>query len=191
VIYVSFGSWAGLQSKQLIQIASALMQYPLIWSLKSKLQVYISSSLIDRQQYLLLDWAQQRFILSHPAISLFISHGGWNSLLESMSVGKPTLVWPLFGDQMINGHRLEHELGMGRCILNTDLTNRQRIVSSDELERYLKEMFDQETKYIRKARQVQQMILRARENSSRLCFEEIIKTVENQMVAHMEKHNEL
>ncbi len=191
MIYVSFGSWAGLQSKQLIQIASALMQYPLIWSLKSKLQVYISSSLIDRQQYLLLDWAQQRFILSHPAISLFISHGGWNSLLESMSVGKPTLVWPLFGDQMINGHRLEHELGMGRCILNTDLTNRQRIVSSDELERYLKEMFDQETKYIRKARQVQQMILRARENSSRLCFEEIIKTVENQMVAHMEKHNEL
>jgi len=191
VIYIAFGSWASLQLEQLIQIVSALRPYPFIWSLKSKLHLFISSSGIDYQRHLLLDWTPQRFILSHPAVRLFISHGGWNSLLESMSAGKPTLVWPLFGDQMINGHRLEHELGMGRCILNTDLTNRQRIVSSDELERYLKEMFDQETKYIRKARQVQQMILRARENSSRLCFEEIIKTVENQMVAHMEKHNEL
>jgi UDP:flavonoid glycosyltransferase YjiC (YdhE family) len=191
VIYVSFGSWASLQFEQLIQITSALKRYPFIWSLKSKLQLFISSLGIDYQRHLVLDWVPQQFILSHPAIRLFISHGGWNSLLESMSAGKPTLVWPLFGDQMINGHRLEHELGMGRCIQNTDLTNGQRIVSSDELARYLKEMFDQETEYVRKAQQVQQMILRAKENSSRLYFEEIIKTVDNQMAAHMKKHNEL
>jgi hypothetical protein len=191
VIYVSFGSWARLQSKQLVQIARALKRYPFIWSLKPKLRAYISSSWIDNQRHLFLDWAPQRFILSHPAIRLFISHGGWNSLLESMSVGKPTLVWPLFGDQMMNGDRLEHELGMGRCMQNTDLINHQRIVPSDELARYLKEMFSQETEYVRKGRHVQQMILRAKENSSRLDFEEIIKAVDNQMVAHMEKHNEL
>jgi hypothetical protein len=52
-------------------------------------------------------------------------------------------------------------------------------------------MFDQETEYVRKAQQVQTMIFRARENSSRLYFEEIIKTIDNQMAAHMGKHNEL
>ena len=191
MIYVSFGSWACLDSNQLVQIFHTLKRYPFIWSLKEKLQEPISPLWIDRQQHLFLDWSPQRFILSHPAIRLFISHGGWNSLLEGMSFGRPTLVWPLFGDQIMNGYRLEHELGMGRCIQNTDVTSSQRIVSSDELAQYLKEMFDQETTYVRKARQVQQLILRAKENSSRLSFEEIIKTVDNQVTAHMAKHKEL
>jgi UDP:flavonoid glycosyltransferase YjiC (YdhE family) len=167
------------------------MPYSFVWSLKVNLQVFISPLGIDNQQHLLLDWAPQRFILSHPAIRLFISHGGWNSLLESMSAGKPVLVWPFFADQTMNGYRLEHELGMGRCILNTDLTNGQRIVSSDELARYLKEMFDQEKEYIRKAQQVKKMIFHAKENSSRLYFEEIIKTIDNQLAARRKKHNEL
>jgi UDP:flavonoid glycosyltransferase YjiC (YdhE family) len=191
VIYVSFGSWATLESKQLIEIARALNKYPFIWSLKSKFQEYIPSWLIDKNRHLLVDWSPQRFILSHPVIRLFISHGGWNSLLESMSVGKPTLVWPLFGDQIINGHRLEHEFGMGRYIKSTDLANHLRIVSTDEVSRYLKQMFHQQIEYVRNARQIQQIIIHARENSSRLCFEEIIKTVQNEKVAHMKQHNEL
>lgn len=191
MIYVAFGSWTSLQIKQLTAIAHALMPYSFVWSLKVNLQVLISPLGIDNQQHLLLNWAPQRFILSHPAIRLFISHGGWNSLLESMSAGKPVLVWPFFADQTMNGYRLEHELGMGRCIQNTDLTNGQRIVSSDEVARYLKEMFDQEKEYIRKAQQVKKMIFRAKENSSRLYFEEIIKTIDNQLAAHRKKHSEL
>jgi UDP:flavonoid glycosyltransferase YjiC (YdhE family) len=191
VIYVSFGSWATLESKQVVEIARALNKYPFIWSLKAKFQEYIPSSLIDNDRHLLVDWSPQRFILSHPGIRLFLSHGGWNSLLESMSLGKPTLVWPLFGDQIINGHRLEHEFGMGRCIKSTDIANHLRIVSSDEIARYLKQMFHQQIEYVRKARQIQEIIVHARENSSRLYFEEIIKTVHNEKVAHMKRHNEL
>ncbi len=190
MIYVAFGSWARLQAKQLLQISRALMPYPFIWSLQAKWQAFVSVSGIDNQRHLLLDWTPQRFILSHPAVRLFISHGGWNSVIESMLVGKPSLVWPLFSDQLSNGYRLEHEFGLGKCIRDTNLTNSERIVSSDELAGYLREMFDRETKYIRKARQIQQMILRAGENSSRLFFEEIIKTVVNQMAIRTKKHTE-
>ena len=191
VIYVAFGSWTCLQSKQIIQIASALTRYPFIWSLKTKFQLHIPSSWINKEQHLLLDWAPQRFILSHPAVRLFISHGGWNSLLESMLMGKPILVWPLFGDQIINGHRVEHELNIGRCMTDTELTNSPRVVSSDEIVRYLQDIFDKETKYAQNARLIQQIILRARDNSSRSYFEEVIKVVDKQDVTYMEKHNEL
>ncbi|UJR11563.1 hypothetical protein I4U23_015743 [Adineta vaga] len=192
VIYISFGSWAYLQPKQLKEIIRALKQYPFIWSLKSNLQASISSSSsIDKEKHLLLRWAPQRLILSHPAIRLFISHGGWNSLLEGMLAGKPTLIWPLFGDQIINGQRLEYELGMGRCLQSTDLSNGQRLVSSDELGRYVKEMFDHEKDYVEKARKVQKMMIRARENKSRVDFEKIINIVDNQLVSQTNRRTEL
>lgn len=191
MIYVAFGSWVSFEAEQLIQIANALMPYSFIWSLKATSQVFISNLGMDNQQHLLLDWAPQRFILSHPAIRLFISHGGWNSLLEGMLVGKPILVWPFFADQTMNGYRLEYEFGMGQCMKNTDLSNERRIISRDELTRYLKGMFGQEMQYFRNARQVQKIISHARENSSRHYFDEIIKTVDNQIGAHRKRHNEL
>ena len=191
MIYVSFGSWAYLQPKQLEAIVHALKRYPFIWSLKANLQASISPSWIDQKRHLLVRWAPQRLILSHPAVRLFISHGGWNSLLEGMVAGKPTLVWPIFGDQIINGQRLEQELGMGQCLQYTDLSNGQRLVSSDELGRHVKGMFAREAEYVQKAREVQQMMRRARANSSRVDFEKIIKMVDDQVTAQPRQHREL
>lgn len=108
-----------------------------------------------------------------------------------MLVGKPTLVWPFFADQTMNGYRLEYELGMGKCMGNTDLTNERKIISTDEIKQYLNGMFDEEEKYVRNSRQARKLVLRASKNSSRLYFEEIIKTVNSQVWARKKKHNEL
>ncbi|CAF1347196.1 unnamed protein product [Adineta ricciae] len=191
VIYISFGSWAYLQAKQLREIIRALKVYPIIWSLKPNLQGSISSSWINEDKHLLLPWVPQRLVLTHPAIRLFISHGGWNSLLEGMFAGRPTLIWPLFGDQIINGQRLDHELGMGRCLQATDYANGQRLVTSDELRRHVDDIFDQETDYIRKARKVQMMMFNARENSSRIDLEKIIRIAHNQVLSQTNWHVEL
>ncbi|UJR12200.1 hypothetical protein I4U23_016377 [Adineta vaga] len=145
VIYVAFGSWVSLEHKQLIEITNALKPYPFIWSLKNKSQAFILPLGIDTKQHLLLDWVPQRFILSHPAIRLFISHGGWNSLLESMLTAKPTLVWPFFADQTLNGYRLEYEFGMGRYILNTDLASGRKIVT--KIRAQLKEKIQVQQEY--------------------------------------------
>lgn len=108
-----------------------------------------------------------------------------------MLAGKPTLVWPIFGDQIINGERLEQELGMGRCLQYTDLSNGQRLVSSEELDRHVRDMFEQEDVYADKAKEVQRMMQRARENSSRVDLQKIRVMVEDQVTRKTNSRNEL
>lgn len=38
-------------------------------------------------------------ILAHPNVKLFITHGGWGSLCESISSAVPLVGMPVFGDQ--------------------------------------------------------------------------------------------
>uniref|UniRef100_A0AC35ES08 Glucuronosyltransferase n=1 Tax=Panagrolaimus sp. PS1159 TaxID=55785 RepID=A0AC35ES08_9BILA len=50
----------------------------------------------------LVIWAPQPAILAHPKCKLFITHGGYNSLLESVNNAIPLLLMPIFGDQWRN-----------------------------------------------------------------------------------------
>ncbi|KAL0570334.1 hypothetical protein V5O48_011631 [Marasmius crinis-equi] len=47
-------------------------------------------------------WAPQDAILQHPATGWFLSHGGWNSLQESLRYRIPMIFWPVSGDQPLN-----------------------------------------------------------------------------------------
>ena len=191
VIYLAFGTLTSIASEQLIQIADAVAPYPVIWSLKTNFHTCLPSSFINDQKHLLLDWAPQRLILSHPAVRFFLSHGGWNSLLECMSAGKPVLVWPLFADQMINGQRMEQELGIGQCMKNTNFVDRQPTVSSDEITGYLKKMLDRRMEYAQNARKIQEIFMHAKENDSRRCFEDIVNIIGRRVTVRMEKHIEV
>lgn len=50
-----------------------------------------------------------------PKVDLVITHGGNNTVLESLYFGKPMIVTPLFGDQHNNGQRVT-EVGFGAKI---------------------------------------------------------------------------
>ncbi|GJN32390.1 hypothetical protein PR202_gb20897 [Eleusine coracana subsp. coracana] len=44
-------------------------------------------------------WAPQQEILANPAVGGFVTHGGWNSVLESLWHGVPMIPWPLGAEQ--------------------------------------------------------------------------------------------
>ncbi|KAL3646960.1 hypothetical protein CASFOL_009132 [Castilleja foliolosa] len=61
-------------------------------------------------------WAPQAKILGHENTGGFVSHCGWNSVLESMSLGVPIIALPMHLDQPINS-RLVGNVGVGLEVL--------------------------------------------------------------------------
>ncbi|PUZ55211.1 hypothetical protein GQ55_5G194100 [Panicum hallii var. hallii] len=52
-------------------------------------------------------WAPQRDVLAHAAVGGFVTHCGWNSVLEAVMAGVPMLAWPLYAEQRMNRVFLE------------------------------------------------------------------------------------
>nr|DAD31562.1 TPA_asm: hypothetical protein HUJ06_010413 [Nelumbo nucifera] len=57
-------------------------------------------------------WAPQVLILRHRAVGLYLTHCGWNSVLEALVAGVPMLVWPIGADQFPNAKLLVDQMGM-------------------------------------------------------------------------------
>ncbi|XP_050111924.1 UDP-glycosyltransferase 92A1-like isoform X2 [Malus sylvestris] len=57
-------------------------------------------------------WAPQVEILSHKATSAFLSHCGWNSVIESLVHGVPLLGWPMASEQFFNVKYLVEQVGV-------------------------------------------------------------------------------
>eukprot|EP01018_Ginkgo_biloba_P003245 Gb_04176 [translate_table: standard] len=61
---------------------------------------------------LIRGWAPQLMILSHPLTVGFLSHCGWNSVLESISHIVPIIGLPISTKQFCNSKLLEEEVGV-------------------------------------------------------------------------------
>ena len=133
VIYVSFGSVAFMDMKELAEIAWGLAnsQQPFLWVVRpgsirgSELIEVLPKGFketIGERGYI-VKWAPQKEVLAHDAVGGFFSHCGWNSTLESICGGIPMICRPCFSDQRVNaryisqvwmvGLELENELQRG------------------------------------------------------------------------------
>lgn len=110
VIYVAFGSTAVFDPEQFKELAMGLelSNRPFLWVVRSdsthtENEAY-PEGFHDRvaTQGLIVAWAPQQRVLSHPSIACFVSHCGWNSTMEGVSNGVPFLCWPYFADQFFN-----------------------------------------------------------------------------------------
>ncbi|GMN71451.1 hypothetical protein TIFTF001_051836 [Ficus carica] len=57
-------------------------------------------------------WAPQVMIMSHRAVGGFVSHCGWNSVLEAAVAGVRILAWPMEADQHVNARLLVEDMGV-------------------------------------------------------------------------------
>ncbi|XP_043697209.1 UDP-glycosyltransferase 90A1-like [Telopea speciosissima] len=120
VIYVAFGIQADLSDAQLDEVAFGLeiSGHPFIWVVRSKTWS-TPNSLEERVKcrgLIMRELVDQRHILAQGSTAGFLSHCGWNSVLESISEGVPVLAWPMIADQFFNAKFAVDGLGAGLSI---------------------------------------------------------------------------
>ncbi|GLJ51710.1 hypothetical protein SUGI_1098950 [Cryptomeria japonica] len=129
VMYVSFGSIAVKSNEQLEEIALGLenSQQPFLWVLRNDIaegkSAVLPHGFLERigDRRLIVRWALQVKVLSHPAIRAFLTHSGWNSVMENFSLGIPMLGWPYFTDQFLNSRFVKDVLKIGMDFEGVDV----------------------------------------------------------------------
>ncbi|EER90516.1 cyanohydrin beta-glucosyltransferase [Sorghum bicolor] len=122
VVYVNFGSMAVMTAAQAREFALGLASCgsPFLWVKRPDVvegeEVLLPEALLDevaRGRGLVVPWCPQAAVLKHAAVGLFVSHCGWNSLLEATAAGQPVLAWPCHGEQTTNCRQLCEVWGNG------------------------------------------------------------------------------
>ncbi|ERN07187.1 UDP-glycosyltransferase 90A1 [Amborella trichopoda] len=120
VLYVAFGSQARLEEAQLREIGTGLegSGVNFLWVVKGEAK--LDDGFRDRVKgrgLVIQGWVSQVEVLSHNAVGGFMSHCGWNSVLESLVFGVPILGWPQMAEQSLNAKMVEEELGVGSRVV--------------------------------------------------------------------------
>ncbi|XP_008793359.1 putative UDP-rhamnose:rhamnosyltransferase 1 [Phoenix dactylifera] len=121
VVYAAFGSEAALTREQVHEIARGLLLsgLPFLWALRSpqgEPDGLLPEGFEDQtagRGLVCKGWVPQIKILGHPSIGGFLTHCGWNSLLEAFQFGIPFVQLPWFHDQWFYSRLLaEKKVGM-------------------------------------------------------------------------------
>ncbi|XP_011623318.2 LOW QUALITY PROTEIN: UDP-glycosyltransferase 89B1 [Amborella trichopoda] len=115
VIYVCFGTQATLSSQQVDTIAEGLKAsgVPFLWAMPEEWLVPSELELERAHTLLSPVVAAQARILGHGAVAAFLTHCGWNSMLEGLVAGVPMVGLPMGADQYLNARLLVDGLGAG------------------------------------------------------------------------------
>ncbi|KAF8051055.1 hypothetical protein N665_1811s0002, partial [Sinapis alba] len=130
VVFLCFGSFGCFSEEQAREIAVALDRsgHRFLWSLRrtssnvlkegpgdyTNLEEILPEGFLDRtsDRGKVIKWAPQVAVLAKPAIGGFVTHCGWNSMLESLWFGVPMVTWPLYAEQKVNAFEMVEELGL-------------------------------------------------------------------------------
>ncbi|XP_062023860.1 UDP-glucose flavonoid 3-O-glucosyltransferase 7-like [Rosa rugosa] len=110
VVYACFGSLTNFSDSQLLEIAVGLEAsgQEFIWVVKKEekdKEEWLPEGFEQRMEgkgLIIRGWAPQVLILEHEAVGGFVTHCGWNSILEGVSVGVPMITWPVSAEQIFN-----------------------------------------------------------------------------------------
>ncbi|KAJ9537992.1 hypothetical protein OSB04_030725 [Centaurea solstitialis] len=143
VVYISFGTLLFLSQKEIESIAIGLKRTkrPFLWVINpsaNQNQETPEFGFMEeiKEQGLMVRWSPQTAVLSHPAVGCFLSHCGWNSLLESLVAGVPIIACPQWTDQPTNAKLVTEVWGVG-VKLNKNL---EGVFDGEEVERCVEEV---------------------------------------------------
>ncbi|WCJ17855.1 UDP-Glycosyltransferase superfamily protein [Euphorbia peplus] len=124
VIYICPGTAVQWLPEECLALAEALHVFdvPFLWVSKDELKDHLPSGFLDMTKGKVVSWAPQSHILKHPSIGVCVTHGGYNSILESIAGGVPMICNSICVDNHLNAKMIEEVWKNGVRIEGTKIT---------------------------------------------------------------------
>ncbi|XP_012085630.2 UDP-glycosyltransferase 74G1 [Jatropha curcas] len=117
VVYVAFGSVARLGAEQMEELAWGLKasNYYFLWVVRAAEQAKLPKNFKEdtSDKSLVVIWSPQLEVLANESTGCFVTHCGFNSVLEALSFGVPMVAMPQWTDQPTNAKYVEDVWKMG------------------------------------------------------------------------------
>ncbi|KAI8537234.1 hypothetical protein RHMOL_Rhmol09G0008600 [Rhododendron molle] len=144
VVYVSFGSLASLTENQMEEIACGLKNCGsyFLWVVRDSEESKLPRGFMEEtsEKGLIVNWCSQVEVLAHRAVGCFMTHCGWNSTLEALSLGVPVVAVPQWTDQATNAKFIVDVWNVGLRVKAND----KGIITGEEIEVSVKEVMEGE-----------------------------------------------
>ncbi|EHA8590650.1 UDP-glycosyltransferase 88A1 [Cocos nucifera] len=161
VVFLCFGSIGLFSVEQLKEVATGLERsgQRFLWVVRSPpsqdpakkfapppepdLDVLLPVGFLNRTKIrglVVKSWAPQVDVLNHEAVGGFVTHCGWNSVLEAIVAGIPMIGWPLYAEQWMNKVFLEEEMRLAVVVEGYD----KELVTAEEVETKVRWLMDSE-----------------------------------------------
>ncbi|KAJ0795184.1 putative UDP-glucuronosyl/UDP-glucosyltransferase, UDP-glycosyltransferase family [Helianthus annuus] len=142
VVYVNFGSITVMSLENLVEFGWGLVNsnHNFLWIIRTDLvdgkPVTLPQELEEeiKRKGFIASWCSQEEVLNHPSVGGFLTHGGWGSVIESLTAGVPMVCWPFSYDQNVNCRQLCKEWEVGMMI--------EGDVKRDEVEKIVRELME-------------------------------------------------
>nr|QWT69382.1 UGT91C1 [Gynostemma pentaphyllum] len=117
VVYVAFGTEANLSENDVREIALGLekSEIPFLWIMRtspgneSEMLPAGFKERVKNRGKIHEGWISQVKILNHDSIGGFLTHCGWNSIIEGLGFGRVLILFPVVNDQGLNARLLEEK----------------------------------------------------------------------------------
>ncbi|KAJ0532026.1 putative UDP-glucuronosyl/UDP-glucosyltransferase, UDP-glycosyltransferase family [Helianthus annuus] len=136
VVYVSFGSMAQLGLEQMEEIACGLSdcKFNFLWVVRAEEEEKLPKEFANQKitgKGLVVAWCRQLDVLAHKSVGCFITHCGFNSTLEAISLGVPVVGMPQWTDQITNAKLLDEIWDVGVRVKANEkgIVTRENLVS--------------------------------------------------------------
>ncbi|KAL4631953.1 hypothetical protein ACB092_04G016700 [Castanea dentata] len=144
VIYTSFGSLASLGEEQMQELTWGLKNSNcyFLWVVRETEQKKLPTNFLQEtaEKGLVVSWCSQLEVLAHKAIGCFMTHCGWNSTLEALSLGVPMVAMPQWTDQPTNAKFIADVWKVGVRIK----LDERGIATKEEIEFCIREVIEDE-----------------------------------------------
>ncbi|KAI5411405.1 hypothetical protein KIW84_056477 [Lathyrus oleraceus] len=181
VVYLCFGSRGSFSVAQLKEIAEGLERsgHRFLWVVKRPIQEHLGknqvhgtagefelssvlpSGFIERTKergLVVRSWAPQVEVLSRESVGGFVSHCGWNSVLEGVVAGVPMIAWPLYAEQHVNRNVMVEIMKVAVAV---EQGRGDGFVSGEEVEKKVRELMQSE-----RGTEIRETILKFKEMAS-------------------------